>query len=159
MVGSQAVLNVLLEERYKISPNEIKTYLVGGYGRPPGKLDPEIRRKILGGDQAFVASDVDAIEPEYDKNFAYLQKLLHRKPLEEEVVAYTIFPGPVEEYMRQKELKSEQQKTRPITSDEKSTAEVEFDQEKKIKHNSAMKNYRVTVAGEEYIVELEELSS
>lgn len=159
MVGSQAVLNVLLGERYKISPNEIKTYLVGGYGRPPGKLDPEIRRKILGGDQAFVASDVNTIEPEYDKNFAYLQKLLHRKPLEEEVVAYTIFPGPVEEYMRQKELKSEQQKTRPITSGKKSAAAVEHDQEKKIKYNPAMKNYRVTVAGEEYIVELEELSS
>lgn len=158
MVGSQAVLNVLSGERYKIIPNEIKTYLTGAYGRSPARIDVDFRRKILGSDQPFVPSDVNTLEPEYDKNFVHLKELLGREPLEEEVVAYTIFPAPVEEYLRRNELDSEQEEE---VYDEKSVSrnDVETEPEKAKIRNSKMKSYRVAVDGEEYVVELEELQA
>ncbi|MDD2426705.1 MAG: pyruvate carboxylase subunit B [Eubacteriales bacterium] len=152
MIGTQAVLNVLLGERYKVSPNEIKTYLTGGYGRPPGKVNAEVRRKILGSDQALIPADPNLLEPEYDKNFAYLENFLGRKPLEEEVVAFTIFPDPLKEYMQQDEPGQAQEKLEKLTR-----PQVEAKPEKAASPSSGIKTYRITLAGEEHIVELEEL--
>ena len=156
MVGSQAVLNVLTGERYKVSPSEIKTYLTGGYGRPPARIAEDFRQKILGSDQPFVPSNADKLEPEYEKNFAYLENLLGRKPLEEEVVAYTIFPGPVEDYMRRNEL-SAGQPEESFVVDAKPAREPAANSAPKMQ-SANMKTYLITVGSEEYKVELEEVS-
>jgi pyruvate/oxaloacetate carboxyltransferase len=47
IVGTQATLNVVLGERYKVIPAEIKNYVRGYYGRPPAPIDPEIKRRSL----------------------------------------------------------------------------------------------------------------
>ena len=47
MVGTQAVLNVLMNERYKMVPKEIKDYAMGHYGKFPGAVDETIIAKIL----------------------------------------------------------------------------------------------------------------
>ncbi|HHT24994.1 MAG TPA: pyruvate carboxylase subunit B [Clostridiaceae bacterium] len=98
MVGTQAVFNVLLGERYKIVPNEIKDYVQGLYGRAPGELNQDIV------DQIMQQSEIkEAVSPEdlpfvYETDKKTLQKLLGREPEEEEVVAYTIFPEPVRNF-------------------------------------------------------------
>ena len=156
MVGSQAVLNVLTGERYKVSPSEIKTYLTGGYGRPPARIDEDFRRNILGSDQPFVPSNSDLLEPEYEKNFAYLEGLLGREPLEEEVVAYTIFPGPVEEYMRRNELATVQPEENPVADVDPATEPVA--KSAPVMQSANMRTYRIAVGDDEYLVELEEVS-
>ena len=48
IVGTQAVLNVVLGERYKIIPNEVKDYVRGMYGKPPGEISDDMKTKVLG---------------------------------------------------------------------------------------------------------------
>ncbi|NLM18676.1 MAG: pyruvate carboxylase subunit B [Clostridiaceae bacterium] len=98
MVGTQAVFNVLLGERYKIVPNEIKDYVQGLYGRAPGELNPDIVDQIM-----LQSEKKEAVPPEdlpfvYETDKKTMQEFLGREPEEEEVVAYTIFPEPVRNF-------------------------------------------------------------
>ena len=47
-MGTQAVLNVLADERYKTITTEVKRYLQGHYGAAPGAVDEELRRRAIG---------------------------------------------------------------------------------------------------------------
>ncbi|MBQ4020265.1 MAG: oxaloacetate decarboxylase subunit alpha [Erysipelotrichaceae bacterium] len=67
MVGTQAVLNVLNGERYKMCAKEIKDYLHGKYGASPAEVDPEIRKKIIGDDEVITCRPADLLEPEFEK--------------------------------------------------------------------------------------------
>ncbi|MGI6579970.1 MAG: pyruvate carboxylase subunit B [Saccharofermentanales bacterium] len=110
MVGTQAVFNVLLGERYKIVPNEIKDYVQGLYGRAPGELNQDVVNQIM---QQTVKKETVLQEEMpfvYEDDKIKLQKLLGREPEEEEVVAYTIFPEPVRNfYQNSAEADSESQ--------------------------------------------------
>ncbi len=105
MVGTQAVLNVLMGERYKMIPTEIKNYVQGLYGKFPADPDPDIVEKVM----AQIIDKKTPVPPEdlpfvYDKNKKVLADFLGREPDEEEVVAYSIFPEPVKGYYDEKEL-------------------------------------------------------
>ena len=64
MVGAQAVANVTTGERYKMVPTEIKAYLRGNYGRPPGLVDAAIRQKIIGNEAVNTARPADLLPPQ-----------------------------------------------------------------------------------------------
>ncbi len=64
MVGTQAVFNILSGERYKMIPKEIKDYVAGAYGRPPGVISEEIKNKIIGDREIITARPADTIKPE-----------------------------------------------------------------------------------------------
>jgi len=51
IVGSQAFLNVLHGERYKVVTKEVKDYVKGLYGRPPAPIKEEVLRKVLGDEE------------------------------------------------------------------------------------------------------------
>ncbi len=109
MVGTQSVLNVLLGERYKMVPNEIKDYVQGLYGRAPGQPDQKIVDQIL----SQVAVKKTPVAPEdlpfvYEDMRAEMTKFLGREPEEEEVVAYAIFPEPVKKFYIGENLTNEQ---------------------------------------------------
>ena len=65
MVGTQAVLNVLSGERYKMVPKEINDYLHGKYGRAPAPVNEEIRHKIIGDDKVIDYRPADDLKPEF----------------------------------------------------------------------------------------------
>ena len=65
MVGTQAVLNVLSGERYKMVPKEINDYLHGRYGKSPAPVDEEIRKKIIGDDKVITYRPADDLKPEF----------------------------------------------------------------------------------------------
>ena len=65
MVGTQAVLNVINGERYKMVPKEINDYLKGKYGMAPAPVDEEIRRKIIGEEKVITHRPADDIAPEF----------------------------------------------------------------------------------------------
>ena len=67
MVGTQAVLNVLNGERYKMCAKEIKDYLHGRYGKSPAEVDPDIRKMIIGDDEVITCRPADLLEPEFEK--------------------------------------------------------------------------------------------
>ena len=67
MVGTQAVLNVLNKERYKMVPKEINDYLHGKYGKAPAPVNEEIRHKIIGDDKVITYRPADDLKPEFNE--------------------------------------------------------------------------------------------
>lgn len=67
IVGSQAVLNVLSGERYKMVTKESKGLLRGEYGKLPGSVNEDVRKKAIGGEKLITCRPADLIAPEMDK--------------------------------------------------------------------------------------------
>jgi oxaloacetate decarboxylase alpha subunit len=67
IVGTQAVLNVLSGERYKMVTKEFKGVVRGEYGRTPLPIDPDFRKKIIGDETPIDCRPADLLEPELDK--------------------------------------------------------------------------------------------
>ena len=97
MVGTQAVLNVIMGERYKMVPKEIKEYVRGMYGKPTVQISKEIIEKIIGNQKVITCRPADVIKPqlqvERDKMKEYLEE-------EEDVLSYILFPQVAEEYFK-----------------------------------------------------------
>ncbi len=89
MVGTQAVFNVLTGERYKVIPSEIKDYLKGLYGMPPGEVNEEIRTKGIGSEEVMTVRPADLIDSELDKLKAEIGDLAKSS---EDVLIYALFP-------------------------------------------------------------------
>ncbi len=88
IVGSQAVLNVLMG-RYKSFTKESKALLRGEYGRLPGEVNEEVRRKAIGDAEVITCRPADLLEPELDK---YREEIKDRIRQEEDVLSYALFP-------------------------------------------------------------------
>jgi pyruvate/oxaloacetate carboxyltransferase len=89
IVGTQATLNVVLGERYKIIPAEIKNYVRGYYGRPPAPIDPAIRQKAIGDEEPIDCRPADLIPPALDQARAEAGDLAET---EEDLLSYVLFP-------------------------------------------------------------------
>ena len=89
IVGSQAVLNVLSGERYKMVSKESKALLRGEYGRLPGQVNEEVRRKAIGSDTVITCRPADLIKPEMPK---YREETKGIATCEEDVLSYALFP-------------------------------------------------------------------
>ena len=89
IVGSQAVLNVLSGERYKMVSKESKALLRGEYGRLPGQVNEEVRRKAIGSDTVITCRPADLIKPEMPK---YREETKGVATCEEDVLSYALFP-------------------------------------------------------------------
>jgi oxaloacetate decarboxylase alpha subunit len=89
IVGTQATLNVVLGERYKVVPEEVRNYFRGLYGRPPAEMDTEILRKVIGEETPITSRPADCLEPAMDKARAELGELART---EEDVISYALFP-------------------------------------------------------------------
>ncbi len=91
IVGTQAVLNVLTGERYKIIPKEVREYVRGMYGKPPAPIIEELLEKVLGEDDAITCRPADLLEPELDQITREAQELgIVRK--EEDILTYALYP-------------------------------------------------------------------
>ena len=67
MVGTQAVINVLSGERYKMIPNEIKEYVKGLYGTPPAPISDEMRKLIIGDEEVITYRPADKLKPQFEE--------------------------------------------------------------------------------------------
>ncbi len=88
IVGTQAVLNVISGERYKMVTKESKALLKGEYGKLPGEPDPEIVKKILGDEKRINYRPADDIAPELEK---YKEECKEYVTKEEDVLSYAVF--------------------------------------------------------------------
>ena len=89
IVGTQAVFNVLVGERYKVISEEVKNYVRGLYGRPPAAIDPELKRLVMGDEEPIQVRPADLLEPGYEKAGTELGDLARS---EEDVISYALFP-------------------------------------------------------------------
>jgi oxaloacetate decarboxylase alpha subunit len=89
IVGTQAVLNVLTGERYKMITNESKGLIRGEYGQLPGEVSEEIRKTIIGDSEVITHRPADDIPPELDK---YREEIKEYLEQEEDVLSYASFP-------------------------------------------------------------------
>lgn len=89
IVGTQAVLNVLTNSRYKLIPGEVKAYVEGFYGAAPAPISEEIIQKVLGDKKPITCRPADLIEPKMDKLREEIQNLARS---EEDVLSYAMFP-------------------------------------------------------------------
>ena len=91
IVGTQAVLNVLLGERYKNVTKEFKGLVRGEYGTTPAPIDPAFVEKILGKDADLITErPADALTPEMDK-LREKCKVWDDNPTDEDVLSYALF--------------------------------------------------------------------
>lgn len=120
MVGTQAVFNVLLGERYKMVPTEAKNYVKGLYGKPTLPISEEIRKKIIGDEEVFTGRPADLIEPQLDKFRNEIKEYMEQ---DEDVLSYALFPQIAMEFFKQRhaekykidhELLDEEFKTYPV---------------------------------------------
>ncbi len=89
IVGSQAVLNILSGNRYSVFTKESKGVLRGEYGKLPGEVNEEIRKKAIGDDEVITVRPADLIEPEMEK---YCEETKDLAKSEEDVLSYALFP-------------------------------------------------------------------
>lgn len=99
IVGTQAVFNVMLKERYKMVSSEVKNYLRGYYGRPPGPVDEELRTKILGQEEPISVRPADLLPPQLEKAKEELGDLLEKK---EDLLSYVLFPQVARSFLRRR---------------------------------------------------------
>jgi oxaloacetate decarboxylase alpha subunit len=120
MVGTQAVLNVVMGERYKMVPKEIKEYVRGMYGKSSVAIKPEIIEKIIGDQEVITCRPADLIEPlmaiEREKIKEYIEE-------EEDVLSYVLFPNVALDYFKfrqaqlykiDSDLVNKEEKTHPV---------------------------------------------
>ncbi len=102
MVGVQATTNVLIGERYKNISKEIKAYIGGEYGRAPGKINPELQKKVLGDKEPITCRYADLLEPLMEKT---TKELGSKARNEEDVLSYIAFPQIAEKFFEAREEK------------------------------------------------------
>lgn len=90
-------MNVLTGERYKAITNEVKRYLLGGYGRPPAPVDEGIRRLAIGDQPVEDGRPADRLVPEMPRYTADIGDLAE---CEEDVLTFTMYPDIARDFLR-----------------------------------------------------------
>ncbi len=120
IVGTQAVMNILGGERYKMVTKESKALLRGEYGRLPAEVNEEVRKKVIGDEKVIDHRPADDIPPELEK---YREEIRDYYQQEEDVLSYALFPPVALKYFQYRQAKQlgvdstmldKEQKTMPV---------------------------------------------
>ncbi len=97
IVGTQAVMNVLQGERYKMVTKESKKVLGGEFGQTIKPFDKEVQKKCIGDVKPITCRPADLIEPQLAK---YEQEVAQWKEQDEDVLSYALFPQVATEFFK-----------------------------------------------------------
>lgn len=120
MVGTQAVFNVILENRYKMFPSEVRNYVKGLYGRPAVPISDDIKKKIIGDDEMYSGRPADLLEPQLEKMKNEIKEYIEQ---DEDILTYASFPQvainyfqyrQAEKYKLDSSLLNAEEKTYPV---------------------------------------------
>lgn len=95
IVGTQAVMNVLAGERYKMVPKESHKLVAGEFGQTVKPMNPEVVEKILKGEKQMTDRPADHIEPELEK---FKKEAAQWIKQDEDVLSYALFPAVAKDY-------------------------------------------------------------
>jgi len=139
IVGSQAFLNVLHGERYKVVTKEVKDYVKGLYGRPPAPIKKEVLRKVLGDEEPlYHIRPADLLEPELERIREEAIKAGAKS--EEDVLSYALLPLVAKEFFEWRE------KGEPYVP--------ELEEKEEERRENIPVEFVITVHGEQYHVQI-----
>ena len=143
IVGSQATLNVLTGERYKVITTETKNYFLGYYGKPPGPVNKEVSARAIGDDRPIKGRPADRLEPELP---AAIKELAGKPTSPEDVVSLALFPAIAREFFDARE--KGQLKPEPLAPAPEAGPKVAHEL------HLAPIDFNVTVHGETYHIQV-----
>ena len=117
IVGTQAVLNVLMGERYKMITKESKALLHGEYGQTVKPFNPEVQKKACGDETPITCRPADLLKPELRE---MEKKVARYKQQDEDVLSYALFPQVAVDFFKYRE--AQQEKVDPTRADTKAGA-------------------------------------
>lgn len=100
MVGTQALMNVISVERYKLVPSEIKDYVKGLYGQSPAPISDEIKETIIGDAEVITVRPADLLAPQLP---AFREEVAKYAKSEEDVLMYALFPQQAQDFLGRRE--------------------------------------------------------
>ena len=104
IVGTQAVLNVLMGERYKVATDQTKDLLAGGYGKTVKPFNPEVQKKVIGDRKVITCRPADLIPNVLDKIEAEMKEW---KQQDEDVLTYALFPQVALDFFKYRQAQQE----------------------------------------------------
>ena len=152
IVGTQAVINVLLGERYKSIARETEGVLKGEYGATPAPVNPELQDRVLDGAEPVTCRPADNLEPEFEKLKSELQGkekeegVIFGENIDDDVLTYALFP--------QVGLKFLANRNNPDAFEPKPGSEPEPAAAPSAPGGSSV--YTVEVSGERFVVKVSE---
>lgn len=138
IVGTQAVLNVLTGGRYKSVSNEVKNYLLGHYGKAPGRVNEEVRKMAVGDLDIITCRPADLIPDELDRLRGEVEGLAKS---DEDVLTYAMFPDLGRTFMQERAAGS-------LTPEPLLPPEARFTAERGAQY--APNEFKITLHGETY---------
>jgi oxaloacetate decarboxylase alpha subunit len=119
IVGTQAVFNVLMGERYKVCTDQTKDLLLGKYGKTEKPFNPEVVEKALGDrkSEAITCRPADLLEPQLE---GIENEMKQWKQQDEDVLSYALFPQVATDYFKYRE--AQQTKVDPAVADKENKA-------------------------------------
>ena len=117
IVGTQAVLNVVTGERYKMCTKESKALVRGEYGQSVKPVDPEVKKKVIGDEEQITCRPADLLENELDK---IEKEMIQYKKQDEDVLTYALFPQVATDFFKYRE--AQDKKVDVTLADKDSTA-------------------------------------
>lgn len=102
IVGTQAVLNVVMGERYKMVPNEVKQLVKGMYGKTTVPIKEDIVKKIIGDEEQIACRPADLIEPELESIKKEIAQYVEQ---DEDVLTRAMFPKPSIDFFKYRNAK------------------------------------------------------
>ena len=97
IVGTQALLNVMMGERYKMASKETKAVVKGEYGKTPMPISNDIVKKVIGNEKPITCRPADLIEPELKKIQDSIKEYVEQ---DEDVLSYALFPQIAEDFFK-----------------------------------------------------------
>lgn len=104
IVGTQAVLNVLTGERYKMVTNESKDMMLGKYGKTTVPVNPEVQKKIIKNEEPMTVRPADLLNPELDK---LEEAVKDWKQQDEDTLTYALFPEVAMDFFKYRKAQQE----------------------------------------------------
>jgi oxaloacetate decarboxylase alpha subunit len=119
IVGTQAVFNVLMGERYKVCTDQTKDLLLGKYGKTEKPFNPEVVEKALGDrkSEAITCRTADLLEPQLE---GIENEMKQWKQQDEDILSYALFPQVATDYFKYRE--AQQTKVDPAVADKENKA-------------------------------------
>ena len=104
IVGTQAVLNVLMGERYKVATDQTKDLLSGKYGKTVKPFNPEVQKKVIGDKEVITCRPADLIPNELATIEAEMKEW---KQQDEDVLSYALFPQVAMDFFKYRQAQQE----------------------------------------------------
>ena len=112
MVGTQAAANVLSGERYKVVMKEVKAYIRGEYGKPPGEIEEGLVKKVLGDEKPITTRFAETLKPIFEETKTQVAEFAKT---EEDVISYIVFPQVAEAFLRKRLEKTTKPQEKTVT--------------------------------------------